>query len=357
VSDSAVITRESSFPRNEAELDELLSRPAQSTVDALAATPGDILVLGAGGKMGPTLARMVRRAASAADSGKAQRRVVAVSRFAGAGGATTVESLHTSGVETIAGDLTDAAFVSRLPDAPNLIFMAGQKFGTSAAPSSTWAINAAVPSLVASRWKGSRIVAFSTGNVYPLVPASGRGATESTPPAPAGEYAWSCLARERIFSHYARVNVSPLALVRLNYAVEPRYGVLVDIARDLLEGRPIRLEMGYVNVIWQGDANALAIECLAHAASPPFVANVTGTDVLPVQEIAKRLGELLGKTPVFSGTEAPDALLSDSSLMVSRLRAPAASLQWILGCTAAWLQAGAPVLDKPTHFGERDGSY
>ncbi len=341
-------------PRTEAELEELLSRPDAGAVQAVAAHRGDILVLGAGGKMGPSLARMARRAADEADKGQSPRRVIAVSRFASGPGRALLDS---AGVETIAADLGDAAAVAALPDAPNVVFMAGQKFGTRDAPSATWAANTAVPTLIATRFTSARMVVFSTGNVYPLTPVTETGSKETDTPAPIGEYAASCLGRERIFEHYAAKHGQPLAIMRLNYAVDLRYGVIVDIALAVLHEQPIDLRMGYVNVIWQGDANARAIACLAHAALPPFIVNVTGTRILRVRDVAARFGKLLKRTPNFIGEEAPDALLSDTTLMTSTVGAPAIPADWMVASVAERITHGGVILGKPTSFQTRDGGF
>ena len=341
-------------PRDETQLEELLSRPSAGAVRSLAAQPGDVLVLGAGGKMGPSLARMVRRAADQADAPTSRRKVIAVSRFATG---PSRELLESAGVDTIAADLTDAAAVEALPDAPNVIFMAGQKFGTRDAPAATWAANTAVPALVATRFGDARMVVFSTGNVYALTPVQGTGAKETDPPAPVGEYASSCLGRERIFEHYATARAQPLAIMRLNYAIDLRYGVLVDIALAVLHGQPVDVRMGQVNVIWQGDANAYAIMCLQHAATPPFIVNVTGREKLRVRDVATRFGALLGRTPILSGEEAPDALLSDTTLMTATFGPPAIPADWLMAAVAEWITRGGPTLGKPTSFQTRDGRF
>jgi nucleoside-diphosphate-sugar epimerase len=341
-------------PRNETELEELLSRPDAGAVQALTEHRGDILVLGAGGKMGPSLSRMARRAADQADQGRPPRRVIAVSRFST--GATR-ELLESAAVDTIAVDLTDVSAISALPDAPNVIFMAGQKFGTRDAPSATWAANAAVPALVATRFTTARMVVFSTGNVYPLTPSTGTGAKETDPPAPIGEYASSCLGRERIFEHYAALHGQPLAILRLNYANDLRYGVLVDIALAVMHEQPIDLRMGHVNVIWQGDANARAIAALSRAATPPFIVNITGDRTLRVRDVAARFGKLLKRTPIFAGEEAPDALLSDVTLMTSTFGAPVMPADWMVAAVAEWITHGGTILGKPTSFQTRDGRF
>jgi dTDP-4-dehydrorhamnose reductase len=340
-------------PRTEVELDDALSTPREETVEALRRSPGDIVILGAGGKMGPTLARMALRAARAADSSRS-RRVVAVSRFSTAGAA---EAFRHAGIETISADLLDPAAVERLPDAPNIIFMAGQKFGTSDAPHRTWMMNVAVPDRCARRYAESRIVAFSTGNVYPLVPVASGGASETTTPGPVGEYAASCLGRERVFEFYSATRHTRVALVRLNYAIDLRYGVLTDLAQRILGSQPVPVTMGHVNVIWQGDANRAALELLPRTTAPPFVVNVSGAHTLSVRTLATELGKRLGKTPRFEGVEAPDALLSDTSLFRSTLREPEMALDTMLDWVADWVKEGRPVLGKPTRFEARDGAF
>jgi nucleoside-diphosphate-sugar epimerase len=342
-------------PRSDEELDDLLSAPSPATVDALARCPGDVIVLGAGGKMGPTLTRMLRRSLDALErDGGPRRRVYAVSRWT-SGGAE--RALLDAGVETVRADLTSQADVARLPDVPNVVYMAGQKFGTRDSPASTWAMNVVAPVLCAERYAGSRVVAFSTGNVYPLVPAAGRGAVETDPVAPTGEYAASCVGRERVFEHFSRSRGTPVAIFRLNYAVDLRYGVLVDVALRVLRGEPVSVAMGYANVIWQGDANRAAIECLPHASSPPFVVNVTGTSVLSVRQAAREIGRLLGREPVIVGEEAPDALLSDTTRMRQTLSAPTVPESQLLAWVADWVARGGTLLGKPTKFEVRDGAY
>ncbi len=336
---------------SEAELEDGLSAPSAGLLESLRSTPGDIIVLGAAGKMGPTLAHMAKRALDAIGR---RERVIAVSRFSSA---KAEQALHASGIETIRCDLLDRDAVAALPSAPNVIFMAGQKFGTRDAPSSTWAMNVVLPSIAAERYAASRIVAFSTGNVYALSPAAQGGSRESDAPAPVGEYAMSCLGRERVFEDASARRGTRVAIVRLNYAIDLRYGVLVDIASRVLRGEPVDLRMGYVNVIWQGDANDWALRCLAHASAPPFVVNVTGRETLAVRALATRFGELLGRTPAFTGTEAPDALLSDASQVHALFGDPAVPTQPLLEWVAAWVQAGQPLLGKPTHFEERAGAF
>lgn len=338
-------------PETEEALEERLSRPTPGVLEALEKCAGDLMILGAAGKMGPSLARMARRAMDAL--GRPDR-VVAVSRFSDPGAAA---SLRAHGIETTACDLAERADVDALPDAPNVVFMAGQKFGTVSEPSTTWGANVHVPGLVAERFAQARIVAFSTGNVYPLVPRASGGAREEDAPGPVGEYAMSCLGRERILDHLSRRNRTAMTIVRLNYAVDLRYGVLVDLACRVRDGEPIDVTMGAVNVIWQGDANAWALRCLAHATSPPFVINVTGAETLPVRELALRLGELLDRAPVLIGSEAPDALLSNASRARALFGEPTLSTERLVHWVAEWVGRGGRMLAKPTKFEVRDGRF
>jgi len=332
----------------EHELDDLLSAPRAETTAALDACPGDIIILGAGGKMGPTLARMAARART--DS----RRVIAVSRWSSA---AAERALNDAGVETIRCDLLDSHAVAQLPDAANVIFMASQKFGTTEAPAMTWAINTIVPAHCADRYRESRIVAFSTGNVYPLTPIELGGSREDDTRAPIGEYAASCLGRERVFEFYAMHQHARVAIVRLNYAIDLRYGVLVDIANKVYRGEPVSVEMGSVNVIWQGDASRIALECLRLASSPAFVVNVTGADILSVREIAEWFGERFGKRARFVGTESADALLSNTSRMRETFAAPEVSLDQMREWVAQWIEEGGSLLGKVTKFEARDGRF
>jgi len=337
--------------RGEAELEELLSRPTAKVVAALSSLGGDLVVLGAGGKMGPTLARMARRAL---DQSGSRARVVAVARFSDAAVRTRLDG---AGVDTIGCDLLRRDAVDRLPDAAAVIFMLGAKFGTTGGEERTWATNCYAPALAAERYAGTPTVVFSTGNVYPLMPFDGGGALESTAPEPIGEYAQSALGRERIFGYFSRERGTPTVIYRLNYAVEPRYGVLVDIGRRVLCAEPIDLAMGYLNCIWQGDANALALQCLSLVRSPPLILNVTGAQTLAVRELALRFGELLGREPVFRGEPQATALLSNAALAHRLLGAPAVDTETAIAWVAAWLQAGGATLAKPTHFEARDGRF
>jgi nucleoside-diphosphate-sugar epimerase len=332
-------------------LEESLSRPTPGVVRTLSSLAGDLLILGVGGKMGPTLAFMARRAVV---EGGLDKQVIGVARFTEP---MVQDKLEAAGVETIRADLMREGALEALPAAPNVIYMVGSKFGTTGQEARTWAINAYLPGKVASRFKGSRIVVFSSGNVYPLAPVGGGGCTEDTPPAPVGEYAQSVLGRERIFEYFARQHDVSGVLFRLNYAVEMRYGVLLDVARKVWIGEPIDLSMGYANVIWQGDANAYALCALGLVESPPRVLNVTGPETVSIRWLAERFGEMLDRRPAFVGTERENALLSNAGLAFRLLGYPSVSLGQVIEWVAAWVIDGGPVLDKPTHFEVRDGRF
>lgn len=339
-------------PRSIDDLEEWLSRPTSGAVEALGSLSGDVLVLGAGGKMGPTLARMARRALDAV--GQKNRRVIAVSRFSSAAAAA---SLLRHGVETIACDLLDRAALARLPDAANVIFMAGQKFGTSDAPELTWVMNTLLPALVAERFAGSRIVVFSTGCVYPLLPADGPGANEDTPLTPPGEYANSCVGRERVFSHFAQYHGTPTLMFRLCYAIDLRYGVLCDVAQKVAAGLPVDVTMGAAHVIWQGDANARALQSLAHCSTPPLAVNVTGLERVSIRALALRFAELFGKPAQIIGTESDTAWIWDATRSYELFGPPEVSLEEMIHATAAWINRGGATLGKPTHFESHDGQF
>jgi hypothetical protein len=298
-------------------LDELLSDPTPLVVDVMRRLQGDIVVLGVGGKMGPSLARMARRASEAAG---VRRRVFGASRFSSP---SLPDRLRAWDLEPVTCDLLDRAQVAGLPDAPNVIFMSGMKFGSTGQEARTWAMNAYVPGLVCERYRGSRIVAFSSGNVYGLTPVRSGGSVETDEPAPLGDYAMSCLGRERMFEHFSRESDQPMALIRLNYAVEMRYGVLVDLARKVFAGQVIDLSMGTFNCIWQGDANAQTLAAFGHLSAPPNLLNVTGPETLGVRRVCEDFGRLFGKVPRFAGVEADDALLSNSEKGCRALRLPA----------------------------------
>lgn len=336
---------------DETALEELLSRPTAAVVETMASLDGDLMLLGAGGKMGPSLARLARRAF---DQAGGRRRVIAVSRFSEAG---LEGALEADGIETISCDLFDPGRLARLPEVPNLIYMAGQKFGTTGEAARTWAVNAYLPGAVAERFRQSRIVAFSTGNVYPLWPIGGNGPAETDPTEPIGEYARSALARERVLEFFSRRHGTPMALLRLNYAIEPRYGVLRDIADTVRAGLPVDLAMGRVNVIWQRDANAVALLALRHCAVPPLVLNVTGRPAHAVRWIAQEFGRRFGTEASFAGAEADSALLSDAARAEALFGAPEMGIAEMIDRVAEWVELGGRSLGKPTHFEARDGRF
>ena len=330
-----------------AHLEEVMTQPSKALVCDLQRAPGDIMVLGVGGKMGPTLARMARRASPG-------RRVIGVARFSQAG---LREDLERRGIECIEADLLSRDALARLPDAPNIIYMAGRKFGSTGSEWLTWAMNAHVPALVAERFRASRIVAFSTACVYPFVATSGNGATEDVPPAaPSGEYANSCVARERMFQHFSHEFQTPGRLLRLSYAIDMRYGVLHDVARKVLGREPIDLAMGHANIIWQGEANDWSLRALAHCHTPTAPLNISGPKI-SIREVAQALGRRLGVEPVLTGQEAPTAWLVDCAEAFRLFGPPQVSLERMLDLTADWMQRGGDSLGKPTHYEARDGKY
>lgn len=333
-------------------LEEALSRPTAGVLETLRQIDGDVIVLGVGGKMGPTLSRMVRRGLD--EIGQSNRSVIAVSRFSSPGLAA---NLNRHGVQTIACDLMDSDAVARLPDAANVIHMAGQKFGTSHAPELTWAMNTLIPANVAQRFHKSRIVAFSTGCVYPLMPLAGRGAREDDPLTPHGEYANSCVGRERIFSYFANKYGTGLLHFRLCYAIDFRYGVLIDVARNVATGIPVDVTMPAAHVIWQGDANARAIQCLAHADSPPVALNVTGIERVFIRDLAMRFGERLGRPAQIQGNESDQVWIWDASRSHELFGPPMVTLDSMIDAIARWIQHGGEVWDKPTHFEVHDGKF
>lgn len=340
------------FPADGAALEERLSRPDAALSRALPEIEGDFLILGAGGKMGPSLARMLRRGLESC--GESGRRVLAAARFSDEAARTLLEA---AGVETLRCDLTDRAQVAALPEVRNIIYMAGQKFGSSAAPEATWGMNCYVPVLVSERFRDARMVIFSTGCVYPLVPVASGGSREEDALEPPGEYAASCVGRERLFSYFSLQYGTPMLLFRLNYAVDLRYGVLVDIAQKVLAGSPVDVTMGHVNVIWQGDACSYAIRSLQYASSPPLALNATGPETISVRSVAHRFAELFGCQAQITGREAETALLADASRCHDLLGYPEVSLNRLIFWVAEWLRRGGRTLGKPTHFEVRDGAF
>lgn len=336
---------------SEDQLDEVMTRPSAALVAFIRTLSGPLVVLGAGGKMGPTLAVLARRAAEIANH---PLDVIAVSRFSDS---LARDWLESRGVQTRSCDLMNRHAVAALPDASNVIYLVGLKFGTSGSPSTTWAVNTLVPALISERYPAARIAALSSGNVYPLVEIGGPRSKESDPLTPLGEYANSCVARERVFEHFSRVNGTPMTLVRLSYAVDLRYGVLYDIACAIYEGRPVDMTMGCLNCIWQGDANDSIIRALDLASSPALPVNLTGIEPLPIRGLAERLAKLLDKPLLVTGNEAGSAFLSDTAQMVARLGAPPTDLDSVLRWTARWVSTGGRSLNKPTHFEVRDGKY
>jgi len=337
--------------QSEAELEDRLSTPSDEDVAFFRDLEGDLIIIGVAGKMGPSLARRAARASRAAG---VPREIIGVSRFSTP---STGRSLQDIGVKALRTDLLDSGALAALPDARNVIFLAGRKFGSTGAESLPWAMNAYLPALVAERFRHSRIVAFSSGNVYPLVPVDSGGATEETPPAPLGEYAQSVLARERIFEHFSRRHEIPVVLLRLNYAIDLRYGVLLDIGSKVFEGHAVDVTMGAVNVIWQGDANSVALRSLLQGQSPPFILNLTGLETLSIRALAHRFGEIFGKAPVLEGQEAATALLSDASRCQRMFGAHAVTVEQMIEWTAHWIMSGGPMFNKPTHFESRDGKF
>jgi len=337
---------------NLSELEEQLSRPTDADAAAMAALGGDLLILGVGGKMGPSLARLARRAADLAGT---RIRILAVARFSNA---SLSDQLEAQGIETITCDLLETSALLKLPDIPNVIFMAARKFETSGSEHLTWSMNTFLPGLVAERYRKSRIVAFSTGNVYPLRSVSECGATESTSVGPVGEYAQSALCRERMFESGSARWGTRVTLLRLNYAVELRYGVLVDIGRAVFEHRPISLSMPYVNVIWQRDANSWCLRSFSHCQSPPFVLNITGPETLSVRDVAMAFGQHFGIEPVFGPeAEGSTALLNNAEKAGTLFGPPTVNPAEMIELIASWVRDGGVTLNKPTHFQTRDGKF
>jgi dTDP-4-dehydrorhamnose reductase len=325
--------------------------PSKELIHEMAQLKGDIMILGVGGKMGPSLARVAKRAIDASGVG---REVIGVARFSEPG---LQQELEAIGIKAIAADLLNEQHLQQLPDIENILYLAGTKFGTTGNESFTWAMNGYLPGRVAERFKRSRIVVFSTGNVYPLMPVGSGGAVESQTPQPIGEYAQSCLGRERIFQYFSSKNGTPTLIYRLNYAIDVTYGVLVDIAKAVKEGQPLDLRMGYVNVIWQGEANELALRSLLHCSVPSKILNVTGTETASVRRIAIAFGRLFGCDPVFVNEEQETALLSNAAECRRLFGPQRVTIEQMQEVIAWWLNAGGKTLSKPTHFQEREGKF
>jgi len=335
----------------EAELEDALSAPTRRDVALLRELQGDVIVLGAGGKLGPSLARRIRRAA---DQAGARRRVFAASRFSDP---TLARALEADGIECIVCDLLEPRQVEALPDCANVLYLSGMKFGSSDRPDLTWMQNTIAAAHVMRRYARSRIVVFSTGNVYPPVPAASGGCDETVPPAPVGEYAQSCLGRERVFEYGAREHGTATLLFRLFYAVDLRYGTLVDIARQVWTEQPVDVTVGHVNAIWQGDANSYALRSLTLCTTPARALNVTGTDVISVRDAALAFGRRFGRGVRFRGAEGAPCLLGDARQCVRLLGSPEISTTQLLEWCAAWVEQGGRSFGKPTHFERTDGRF
>lgn len=333
------------------ELEERLVSPNARDLAAMRRISGDIVILGAGGKMGPSLARRIKRAAE--DSGSTSR-VLAVSRFSSA---EVAKQLNRNGIETIACDLLNRGEMARLPLCPNVLFLSGRKFGSTDRPDLTWASNAIIPAHVAFRYRASRIVVFSTGNVYPRVKLESGGSIETDRLDPVGEYAQSCVGLERVFEYHSKTYGTPCLLFRLNYAIDLRYGVLVDIARKVQAGQPVDVAVPAFNALWQGDANSYALRCLEHCASPPQAMNITGPETVSVHRVAEYFAREFQREPLFCGANSGHALLSNASLCHSLLGYPDVSLGELMGWVAHWVAHGGESLDKPTKFEVADGKF
>lgn len=337
--------------RDVAELEDVLSHPPPCAVEAMRAVEGDIVVLGVGGKMGPTLARMAKRAS---DQAGTPRRVIGVSRFSEEG---LPQRLQSWGIETQRADLLDHECYADLPDAPNVMYMAGLKFGTTGNEGATWAMNTFLPGLVADRYRSSRIAVFSTGNVYGLTSVTSGGAKEDDPLCPAGEYAMSCLGRERVFDYFSRSRGIPMTFLRLCYATELRYGVLVDIGRQVYSGQTISVNMGYMNAIWQANASAMCLASLRYASSPPLALNVTGPKIFSVRRIAEEFGRLFRRPVLFEGSESPDALLANADMACRLFGCEDIDAARSLPLVAEWIERGGKNFGKPTHYDNRIGDF
>lgn len=332
-------------------LEQELFKPSDALLADIKDLEGDIIFLGVGGKMGPSMAKLAK---IAVDRVGVKKRIIGVSRF------TDKEAqvvLDNDGIETIAADLLNERELAALPDAANVMYLAGTKFGTTGKEAFTWAMNAYLPGRVAERFRGSKIVAFSTGNVYPYSEVTSGGTSEEHAPAPVGEYAQSCLGRERIFQYFSEKYRIPTLIYRLNYAIDLRYGVILEIAKSVIEGRPIDLTTGNVNVIWQGDANEIALRCFRHCDVPAKLLNVTGPETISVKWLAEQVGLLVQKSPIFINEIQPTALLNNASQCHQLFGYPRVTLRQMIELTVNWLQGGGKTINKPTHFQERKGQY
>ena len=332
---------------DERALENILSEPSDATKEILTCLNGDIVVLGAAGKMGPTLSMMLKKASS-------DKNIYAVSRFSDEMVRDRIEDV---GVKTIQIDLLDESLYSQLPDVKNVFFLAGMKFGSTGNQPLTWAMNSFLPGLIAKHYKNSRIVVFSTGNVYPLVGLNSGGASEDTAPEPVGEYAQSCLGRERMFEYFSQLNNTPVTIIRLNYANEPRYGIIVDLTRRIINYEPIDLTMGAVHLIWQRDANDYIIRSVSLAKSPPTILNVAGQDTLLVRKLAEQIGKELKIKPRFVSQKAQTALLSNASLCISKFGSPQTELTEMISLIVKWVALGKTVLNKQTKYNIRNGKF
>ena len=328
-----------------------LLQPSPELIADITALEGDILILGAGGKMGPALAR---KAKQAIDSAGIKKKVIGVARFSETG---LEEELNREGIQTIRADLLQDDQLQALPAVKNVLYLAGTKFGTQGNESFTWAMNAYLPGRVAEKFKDSRIVVFSTGNVYPFVAVNSGGAHEAIHPEPVGEYGQSCLGRERLFQYFSNLHQTPVLIYRLNYANDVSYGVLLEIGKAVKSQNPIDLNMGHVNVIWQGDANEIALRALHHCAVPAKLLNVTGPETAAVRWIANEFGKLFAESPIFTGEEQATALLSNAAESFRLFGYPRVGLKQIIQLLARWIEEGGKTINKETHFQERKGKF
>ncbi|WP_163969688.1 NAD-dependent epimerase/dehydratase family protein [Oceanobacillus halotolerans] len=333
------------------ELNEIMTKPTSRLIQDMKKIEGDIMILGVGGKMGPSMAKLAKRAINEANVTK---RVIGVSRFSSG---TLKEELESCGIETIAADLLNDEELQSLPDVENIIFMAGKKFGTVGNEHQTWAMNAYLPGRVADKFPNANIVVFSSGNIYPFVDITKAGCIEETPTNPVGEYAQSCLGRERMFTYFSKQNNTPILLFRLSYAIDMRYGVLLEIAKQVYQEKPVDLTTGHVNVIWQGDANEYAIRSLLHCSTDPAILNITGPETISVRWVAEEFGRHFDKEVFFRNDEEQSALLNNASKAHKLFGYPSVPLQQMIEWTADWLKHDGEMIDKPTHFQERQGAF